>query len=81
MRLQYTGFYLVHGLDKDKCKDLSAEDIVTEHVASCATGHEDPHRELAARCDALERIVGKLLARVPESDWLDIAPCYNWRKP
>lgn len=81
MRLRYTGPYPLCGLDADRTKHLSAEDLVTIHVADRSRSHEDPHRELAARCDALEALVGRLMARLPESEWLEIAPQYYWVKP
>lgn len=80
MRLRYTGHYKVPGLDANSTTDLSAETIVSTHCGERASYIEDPHRELAARCDALEALVGRLMARLPESEWLEIAPLYNWKK-
>lgn len=81
MKLRYTGMYRPRGLEADRTKDVSAEELVSQHVTDRSNGHQDPHQELAARCDALESLVGRLLARLPESEWLDIAPQYYWEKP
>lgn len=58
MKLKYTGHYNVHGLAKDKTKDLSAEEVVAHHVSDRASGYRDVHDELKARCDALEALIG-----------------------